>query len=207
MALKPYKDISGQTFGELTAISISHRKNHQTFWNCKCSCGKECKVSLNCLVRGHTKSCGHLKHKYNDMSKTKLYKVWKSMNERCYLPSAISYKNYGSRGIRVCDEWRNDFVSYYNYVKQLPHFEEHGYSLDRIDNNGNYEPGNVRYSTKKDQQNNRRNTIFIEINDETKSVSDWAKISGLHQNTIRYRYDHGVQGYDLLKRGLKHGII
>ena len=185
MALKPYKDISGQTFGELTAISISHRKNHQTFWNCKYSCGKECKVSLNCLVRGHTKSCGHLKHKYNDMSKTKLYKVWKSMNERCYLPSAISYKNYGSRGIRVCDEWRNDFMQFYNWAIANGYSDD--LSIDRINNDKGYCPSNCRWATRKVQMNNRSNSRNISYNGTTMTLKQWSEYFGFN-----YKYFHEV---------------
>ena len=90
------------------------------------------------------------------MSKTSLYNAWRGMRSRCSLQTCRSYKDYGNRGIQVCEEWKNDFQAFYDYVSQLPHFGEKGYSLDRINNEGNYEPGNVKWSTSKEQANNRR---------------------------------------------------
>lgn len=90
------------------------------------------------------------------MSEMPLYNVWRGMRSRCFLKTSKSYKNYGGRGIKVCDEWKENFQAFYDYVSQLPHFEEKGYSLDRIDNDGNYEPDNVKWSTRKEQANNRR---------------------------------------------------
>ena len=78
------------------------------------------------------------------------------MKNRCFNPKSLKYKDYGGRGITVCEEWRNDFIKYYEYVSKLPHFNEKGYSIDRINDNGNYEPGNVRWATAKEQANNTR---------------------------------------------------
>jgi hypothetical protein len=89
-------------------------------------------------------------------SSEKIYLAWQGMRSRCFKRYNKSYKYYGGRGITVCDEWNNSFQAFYDYVSQLPHFGEKGYSLDRIDNDGNYEPNNVRWATQKEQCNNRR---------------------------------------------------
>jgi hypothetical protein len=93
------------------------------------------------------------------MAKTRIYHVWKQMRQRCLNPNHQRYRDWGGRGIKVHEEWKNSFEAFYAYVSQLPHFGEKGYSLDRINNDGNYEPGNVRWSTAKGQSNNRRRKV------------------------------------------------
>lgn len=90
------------------------------------------------------------------MRKTKIYKTWVNMKARCYYEKDKRYKDYGLRGIAVCEEWKNDFMAFYNHVSQLENYGVDGYTLDRIDNNGNYEPGNVKWSTIYEQIHNRR---------------------------------------------------
>ena len=92
------------------------------------------------------------------MSNEKIYRTWQGMKQRCFQQTHKSFKHYGGRGITVCEEWKNSFQAFYEYVSQLPHFGEKGYSIDRINNEGNYEPGNVKWSTQKEQISNRRNT-------------------------------------------------
>ena len=87
---------------------------------------------------------------------TNIYNTWCNMKQRCNNKNYFQYEYYGGRGITVCDEWQNSFEAFYEHVSQLPHYGEEGYSLDRINNDGNYEPGNVRWATRKEQMNNRR---------------------------------------------------
>ena len=87
---------------------------------------------------------------------TRLYRIWLNMKNRCYNPRTPRFHDYGGRGITVCDEWKDNFQAFYDYVSQLSHYGEEGYTLDRINNEGNYEPGNVRWATKKEQASNRR---------------------------------------------------
>lgn len=129
----------------------------------ECKCGKIFIARLANVKQRNTSSCGcaigkrvkgtHIKH---GMWGTKIYNVWIAMRKRCYSKSNISYKNYGGRGITVCDEWLVDFLKFYNYVSVLEHYGEQGYSIDRIDNDGNYEPGNVRWADWITQNNNKR---------------------------------------------------
>jgi hypothetical protein len=113
------------------------------------------------------------------------------MHSRCYREKDPSYKYYGGRGIKVCDEWKN-ITSFENWVKEHPYFE--GATLDRIDSDGNYSPDNCRWATMRKQDNNRRNTIIITWNGETHSLSEWSNIIGINKNTLNSRYWRGDRG-------------
>jgi len=198
---KVIPDLIGLTFGKLR-VSKRHgtSKSKKALWKCECECGGFTIVTTQDLKSGHTKSCGclsveatksrSLKH---GLSTNNLFFAWNSMKERCFNPNNKSYANYGGRGIRVCEEWKEDFQTFYNYVSQLPHFGEEGYSLDRINNDGNYEPGNVKWSTHKEQCGNRRNNIRVEINGETHTLAEWSEISGVNYGTLYYRYMNNKQ--------------
>ena len=159
-------DLKGKRFGMLTVIDYAEKKTFpsgqtQTQWRCRCDCGKEVIVLSRNLQTGNTKSCGCYAiacRRHHDKWGSKIYKCWDNMRERCYNTNVEAYKPWWGRGIKVCDEWRNSFDAFYRYVSTLPHFGEEGRSLDRINNNGNYEPGNVRWATRKEQaQNMQRN--------------------------------------------------
>lgn len=156
-------DLTGFKFGKLKVIEESYIKNYKHYWLCKCECGNECIVCSSDLTIGKTKSCGCLKHKSyhitHGLGKPKeTYSHWYNIKTRCFNKNHPRYKDWGGRGIIMCDEWKNDFKSFHNYVTSLEHFGEDGYnSIDRIDNNGNYEPGNIRWATVKMQNNNKRN--------------------------------------------------
>lgn len=154
----PREDLSGKQYGKLLVLSYAGNG----FWNCLCDCGKESRVRTGALNMGVTKSCGCGSKEMLEMRKThgmcyeKIYGVWRGMKERCGNPNNRAFKWYGGRGIRVCDEWRDSFVCFYEYVSGLRNFGEKGYSIDRIDVNGNYEPGNVRWATWTEQAHNKR---------------------------------------------------
>jgi hypothetical protein len=154
------KDLTGLQFGRLTVIKrVNNNKPYGSKWLCKCDCGNELIVFSNNLKRGNTRSCGclalQLRTKHTHWG-DKVYKAWDNMRNRCINPNATGYEYWGGRGIKVCDEWLNDFKTFYNYVSTLEHFGEKGYSLDRIDNDGNYEVGNVRWANKTEQNLNKR---------------------------------------------------
>lgn len=159
-------DISGQKFGRLTAIEYSHTNEaKKAVWRCLCDCGNTHYVTAKDLRSGNTKSCGCAKVeratrlKYKDgRRKERLYVVWNTMLKRCYCTTSKTYKNYGGRGITVCDEW-HDYPRFrewaYNngYDEAAPKWE---CTIDRIDNNGNYEPSNCRWVDMSVQRKNKR---------------------------------------------------
>ena len=155
-------ELKGQRFGKLTVLERTGSKNGQSAWLCKCDCGVEKIISASNL-KTNTFSCGcyhkEIAKKVNTIhghTHTSLSYIWTSMKQRCFNPNNKAYKNYGGRGISVCEEWIHSFQIFSDYVSQLPHYAEKGYSLDRINNDGNYEPGNVRWATRTEQNNNRR---------------------------------------------------
>ena len=193
-------DLTGQTFGRLTVLQRAGKaKDGHIRWLCRCSCGNEVVVSSRNLKHGYTQSCGCLyreTHTKHGMHHTSIYGTWQGMKDRCENPNCPSFNNYGGRGIKVCPQW-HDFLNFYNDVSKLPHFGEKGYTLDRIDNNGDYCPGNVRWADKKTQGRNKRNNILVEYDGVEMCLKDAAKLSGINYDTLRSRYKHGKRGADL----------
>lgn len=175
------KDLTGQKFGRLTVEGFSHLdKHHKGHWLCRCECGAAVDVETHQLKCGKTKSCGCWKNDVNSKRlKThgcepkRLYRVWVSMKKRCTNPKEPEYKNYGGRGITVCDEWRCSFESFRFWA--LVNGYEEGLSIDRIDNNGNYCPDNCRWTDRKTQNSNKRNNHRITFNGKTQTVTEWAE--------------------------------
>lgn len=160
------KDITGQRFGRLVALGpVGYNNFGRLLWLCQCDCGKTTVPHGESLRSGVTQSCGCLNSERTKRANTRhglrkhrLYRIWYAIIERCTNPNNKGWKNYGQRGICVCDEWRKDFKAFFDHVVSLPNYGEKGYSIDRINNDGNYEPGNVKWSTAKEQRNNRRDT-------------------------------------------------
>ena len=151
-------DLTDAVFGEWIVIRrAANNKNGSAMWLCRCSCGKERVVYGGSLRSGRSKSCGHYYRARGNMKHggrwTKLYMVWDSMRSRCFTVSNKDYESYGGRGITVCNEW-NDFSAFREWA--LTNGYKEGLSIDRIDNDGNYEPSNCRWATAHEQRINQR---------------------------------------------------
>lgn len=152
-------DITGQRFTRLLVESRVPAAGAKAAWLCVCDCGERRVVLGSHLRAGNSKSCGCLRvdqakaNRKHGMAESLAYKRWESIKQRCFNPSNPSYRNYGGRGVTMCDEWVSSFEAFYAHVGECP---GPGLSLDRIDNDGNYEPGNVRWATGSTQQLNRR---------------------------------------------------
>lgn len=120
-------------------------------------------------------------------SKTSTWQSWKSMRERCNSKNHVKYNDYGGRGITICKEWQDSFDTFLEDMGEKP---DKSYSIDRIDNNGNYEPSNCKWSTRKEQQNNRRNCWYITLNGETLTITQWSERMDIHHQVIRNRIKH-----------------
>lgn len=193
-------DLTGQRFGELEVISRSGSDKHRrSLWNCHCDCGADVVVPGSQLRGGQSKSCGHrqrtffVKNGYcenrHGMSKTRLYDEWSSMKYRCHTESSKDYPDYGERGIYVCDEWRNSFESFRDWA--LANGYQDDLSIDRKDNDGPYCPENCRWATIKQQAYNKRTTVYITYNGVTRTVAEWAAITGIKSRTIAARLRKG----------------
>lgn len=198
------KNLVGKRFGRLTVIEFAGLdKDSRALWKCQCDCGNECVRSSKHLSRGEIKSCGCLKSEVtiarstiHEMCYTKIYRTWRGMLNRC---NDQNNSAYGGRGIKVCDEWQQDFIAFYNHVSKLEHFGEKGYSLDRINFNGNYEPGNLRWATTKEQARNKRTNVIVEYNGEEMTLQEAAERSGINYVALKGRWKMGIRDAELFK--------
>ena len=190
------KNLINQKFGKLTVIEfnakITKNKRTRQYWLCKCECGNYKIIEQDHLISGHTRSCGCLKkeiirnkiHKHG-LTNTRLFRIWTNIKTRCYNKKLKCYKNYGGRGIAVCNEWLKDFKAFYNWAINNGYSDD--LTIDRINVNGHYEPNNCRWIDIKTQQRNRANNYFIKYNGEEHCITEWGRILGINYGTILYR--------------------
>lgn len=184
----------GEKYNRWTVISrIKHPTKTAAFWMCRCDCGTERGIESYRLTSGVTKACGcvrkEMKTKHG-LRESPEYHAWQHMKRRCLNSAFKQYADYGGRGIKVCDRWMGDggFLAFYADMGVRPSAV---HSLDRVDVNGNYEPSNCRWATKTQQQNNRRDSHYIEWNGVRKTASDWARDIGTCSKTIKHRIKAG----------------
>jgi hypothetical protein len=185
-------NIIGNRFGRLVTKSIAGRnKQRQLMVKCLCDCGKQPVIRGYALIYGVTRSCGCFNQQLHkeiatkhDLSRTRFYRIWQGIKQRCNNPKDTAYKNYGGRGIIVCPAWQNSFVTFcldtfIGYDKFL--------TIDRIDNNGPYCPFNCRWITQQEQCRNSRRNKLITINNETKTLAEWLDIYNINRSTYGAR--------------------
>lgn len=188
-----FVDLTGQRFGRLTVIKRAPNKGRRTVWLCECDCGTEKEIRQEDLRSNKTVSCGCYLHERitkHGMSEESIYRTWASMKDRCLNANGASYERYGAKNRTVCEKWR-EFEPFYEYVSKLPHFGEDGYTLNRINNNGNYEPGNVEWATDIQQMNNMSANHLLEYRGSVHTVTEWARIKGLPIECFRNRISRG----------------
>lgn len=190
---RPYKNILGRAFGWLTVIAETEKrtKHQQRIWECKCECGATTFVTTTRLIHGTTRSCGCRKQELrlrsvitHNRSKTPEYSSWRSMRERCQNPNSKYYPRYGGCGIVICERWQ----TFENFREDMGLRPSLKHTIDRYPNNdGNYEPGNCRWATKKEQSRNTKTNRRLTYNGETKCVVEWAEQLGMSKLVILQR--------------------
>lgn len=179
-------DLTGKRFGKWTVIKRSGINSSGTaMWLCECDCGTIRAVRGTILRNGMSESCGCIRT--HGLSNTRLHRIWSNMKQRCYNKNNDRYNSYGGRGIKVCDEWMHDFMSFYNW--SMVHGYKNNLTIDRIDVNKNYEPNNCRWLTNKKQQFNKRGNHLITYKGTTQTITEWSTQLGIKKGTLLARID------------------
>lgn len=193
------KDHTGSRFGRLTVVGRAGTSpSKKVLWLCNCDCGEQATCIAQELTTGSTKSCGCLRREVTsqratthgmcrDGSLPPEYHSWSNMIQRCTNPNNPKYDDYGGRGITVCARWVDSFESFLEDMGEKPE----GYSVERINNNGNYEPGNCRWATQAEQVINSRHCRMLSFNGKTQAMSVWARELNIEYDTLRNRLDAG----------------
>jgi len=189
------KDLTGLTFGKLTVIRLHEIKNHFSIWECHCDCGKTKNVLGTSLNRGNSKSCGcgiveatktRIKHgAVVDGKKTPEYTCWQSMKDRCLNPNCKAYKNYGAKGITICERWQNSFENFLSDMGKRPSIR---YSLERINGRKNYSPNNCKWATRIEQNGNTNRNVVLTYKSQKMILSKWADYLKVKYPSITRRF-------------------
>lgn len=185
----------GDRYGRYTIIHEVEQRSKKRYFLCRCDCGSEREVRLVALRAGEIKSCGCLRDEQNRVANlshggwgTRLYSIWHGMKQRCLNPEIDTYKHYGGRGIKICKDWMG-FEKFRSWA--LSNGYEDDLTIERIDNNGNYEPSNCSWISQSEQMNNTRNTKLITYEGKTQNIMGWSKELGLNYRKIQRRIASG----------------
>lgn len=175
-------------YGKWTVLGCAFRRGQAKVWYvvCRCDCGRIAVVNAHSLHRDKSHKChscqvGEKNLRHGDTG-SRLYRVWQNMKRRCYDNKHQDWNDYGGRGIQVCDEWINDFTAFRDW--SLKNGYEKSLQIDRMENDGNYHPGNCRWSTTHDQCRNKRSNVWIEFSGKRLCLADWAKCLGISTGTL-----------------------
>ena len=195
-------ELTGKKFCFLTVIKRAPEPG-RVKWLCTCVCGANTAVQSGDLISGHTKSCGCLEKEArgkssitHGMSRSREFRIWCGIRVRCNNKNNKSYKDYGGRGIKVCQRWMDSFQNFYSDMGKCPP----NHSIDRIDANGGYSPDNCRWATSKAQNNNRTNNHFVTMDGTTKPIMQWIKERGISTSTVYARLARGLSDVEALTK-------
>lgn len=205
-----FKDLTGMKYGKLTVIGVSRKvpsgKRERYYWNCKCDCGNTKEVRTDCLTSGYVQSCGCIKkeqdkinltkfHRHK-LSNTNLWYVYYGIMHRCYNAEDTHYENYGGRGIILCEEWKQSFDNFAQWA--LGSGYKQGLQIDRIDNDGNYEPSNCRWIDAKSNCRNRGSNVLVEYEGRLVTIAELSEILNKPYKEVYYKYRrYGIKRKDL----------
>jgi hypothetical protein len=207
-------DLSGKSFNRWTIIKYESKG----FWLCKCICGTEKKVFAFNITHGISKSCGCYRDEkaasdnfIHGLSDTPIHKRWMDMHQRCENPNNSRYKDWGGRGITICPRWHrsnpNGFINYVSDIKNLGEKSDDSYTVDRIDNDGDYSPENIRWASKNEQRLNQRKHRLRTISyiGFTRSLKEWAKLLNTYPSNILYYIKRG-KDFDWIYKHYKGSV-
>lgn len=212
--MSKFIDLTGQRFGRLTVLyrkdTFKKSGKKETAYICRCDCGKITHPFAYALKSGNTQSCGckSLENRVKARTThhkvgTRIYRIWRGMKTRCENSNDYHFEYYGSRGIKVCEEWQS-FEPFYDWATNNGYTEK--LTLERIDNNGDYEPSNCRWATIKEQCNNRRTSRVITHNNVSHTLSEWAEIANMQPGTLAYRLKSGWDMEKALKTPIRRSV-
>lgn len=209
------KDLRGERFGRLVVVELVGRTtNRRLVWSAVCDCGNSIEVAGTYLLSGESRSCGCLQRdiarragdrtRTHSLSRTSTYSIWDSMRARCNNPQRTDYPRYGGRGIKVCERWNTSFDSFLADMGVRPP----GMSLDRFPNqDGNYEPGNCRWATVRQQARNHSGNRLITANGVTRCLIEWSEVTGLRCKTITDRLARGWTADDAINKPIDQRCV
>lgn len=193
----------GYKFAKLTVI----KKQDEKHWICECECGNKIIATNTEIKRKYIKNCGCdktkriVKHTHNN----RIYNIYYGMKRRCLNKENKDYKNYGAKGITICKEWQEDFLNFYNWAINNGYADN--LSIDRIDNNGNYEPNNCRWVTMQEQHRNYSQNRNYTINNQTRCLTEWCEIYHMKYTTVIDRLKKGATILDALTKPIDKNKI
>jgi hypothetical protein len=188
------KDLTGMWFGRWFVIERAPDKGKAVMWRCRCYCGREKIVHGTSLKSGASTMCRHCsnlsrKPRSHGLTHHPLYRIWQRIKGSTTNPNHQDYEWYGGKGVRVCEEWFNDFMNFYEW--SLTNGYQQGLTIDRIDVNGDYDPSNCRWVTFEEQALNRTDNVYLTYGGVTRTIMEWSRITGINPGTLYGRYHKG----------------
>ena len=211
MARKSDSEMIGYRKGTLTVIAFDSIRKGRSYWKVQCDCGVVKTMRSDGMHDYSTcNKCKAEKQRQRMIThgetKTSLYKVWSGIKARCYNPNNVSYECYGGRGIKMYSDWENNYETFRDYVTSLDNYGIDGYTIDRIDVNGDYIPGNIRWANAETQANNTRVNHLMELDGVILTAKQWSKRLGIKYSTLMNRIDLGWSDKDVLTRPVEKHI-